>query len=157
MDKGKLREGLPCGSSIPEDAFLMVCVQANVGPRKLIPLMLRTFAKFVKEHPKAHLYLHSNVYSDIPQGYNIPALCKSFGISDHVSWPSSNPILEPASDEDLNRLYNAGDVYITNAIGEGFGLPVLEAQSAGIPVDLPRQLSGHRAGEGEGLARKVSR
>ena len=137
IDKDELRRELPCSTAIPDGAFLMVCVQANVGPRKLIPLMLRTFAKFVRAHPDAHLYLHSNVLSDIPQGYNIPEFVDAFGIKDHVHWPFSNPILEPASDEDLNKLYNAGDVYVTNAIGEGFGLPILEAQSAGIPIIAP--------------------
>ena len=37
-------------------------------------------------------------------------------------------------DEDLVKIYNLADVYVQPSLYEGFGLPVLEANAAGIPV-----------------------
>jgi len=37
-------------------------------------------------------------------------------------------------DEDLVKIYNLARVYIQPSLYEGFGLPVLEAQAAGVPV-----------------------
>src|SRR5690606_17951882 len=34
----------------------------------------------------------------------------------------------------LNKLYNAADVFILPSAGEGFGVPVIEAQASGCPV-----------------------
>jgi glycosyltransferase involved in cell wall biosynthesis len=37
-------------------------------------------------------------------------------------------------DEQVNLLYNAMDVHTLVTMGEGFGIPIIEAQSAGTPV-----------------------
>jgi glycosyltransferase involved in cell wall biosynthesis len=36
----------------------------------------------------------------------------------------------------MNELYNAADVFLLPSAGEGFGVPAIEAQSAGCPVIL---------------------
>ena len=38
------------------------------------------------------------------------------------------------SDVTMNNMYNSLDVYLSNSKGEGFGIPTIEAQSAGVPV-----------------------
>lgn len=128
-------------SPIPEGAFLMANVQANVGPRKQIPLLLKTFRLFASKHKDAHLYLHTNPYSESPNGYNLVALCEQFGIEDRVHYPMVTPILQQSTDAELNEVFNAADVYVTNSLAEGFGLPVLEAEAAGTPVIAPRNSS----------------
>jgi glycosyltransferase involved in cell wall biosynthesis len=149
-DKAELRKKLDCASPVPEDAFLFTFTGANFGGRKHIPLMLRTFARFASAHKDAHLYLHTNAYSDAPHGYDLPTLCDTLGIRDRVHWPTFDPILEPAEDEELCRLYNASDAYITDSVGEGFGLPVLEAMSSGLPAIAPMNSSMPELVDGKG-------
>ena len=144
------RSLLPCAVKIPEDCFLFVSTQANVGERKHIPLLMRTFRKFVDSHPDAHLYMHTNAESEVPQGFDLPTLTEQLGLTRNVHWPKLNPIIEPALDEDLNRIYNVGDVYLTNSVGEGFGLPVLESMSAGCPVIAPDNSSHTELVKGHG-------
>lgn len=45
------------------------------------------------------------------------------------------------SDEDLEDLYQAADVFVFPSLVEGFGLPVLEALARGIPVATSRRTS----------------
>jgi glycosyltransferase involved in cell wall biosynthesis len=40
----------------------------------------------------------------------------------------------PYSHEDMAKIYNAMDVLMNPAMGEGFGIPVLEAQACGVPA-----------------------
>ena len=136
--KSELRKQIQASPSIPEDRFLFLFVGANIGSRKLIPLLLRTFKKFSEEHSDAHLYIHTNAYARLGRGYDLPMLIDMLGLKDRVHLPTFNPILEGLSDEEMVKIYNAADVYVTNSCAEGFGLPVLEAQACGLPVIAPR-------------------
>jgi len=138
IPKEELRKNIEASPPIPEDCFLFIFIGANIGSRKLIPLLLRTFKKFVDIYPNAHLYLHTNSYARMGRGYDLPMLIDMLDLKKNVHLPTYNPILEGLSDEDMVKIYNAGDVYITNSIAEGFGLPVLEAQACGLPVITPR-------------------
>ncbi|MCO6387505.1 glycosyltransferase [Aliihoeflea sp. 40Bstr573] len=58
--------------------------------------------------------------------------------------------LERASDEFLEKIYGAGDALIAASEGEGFGLPLIEAAQAGLPIiarDIPvfREVAGNDA------------
>jgi len=148
-DKGSLRAGLDVAPPVPEDCFLFLFVGANIGPRKLIPLLMRTFARFARRHPDAHLLLHTNAYAE-QRGYDLLSLASEFGIQDRVHFPTMNPILEGKSDEEMVQIFNAADVYVTNSIAEGFGIPLLEAAACGIPAIAPRNSSQEELVEGHG-------
>ncbi len=53
---------------------------------------------------------------------------KQKGLSDRVILPGFVP------DEDLPLFYRAASLYVFPSLSEGFGLPLLEAQMAGLPV-----------------------
>ncbi|MFC1721639.1 glycosyltransferase family 4 protein [Patescibacteria group bacterium] len=53
---------------------------------------------------------------------------RSMGLSKRVVLPGFVP------DEDLAKLYRAASAYVFPSLSEGFGLPLLEAQMAGLPV-----------------------
>ncbi len=137
-DKNDLRELVSATANrpIPKDVFLFVNTAANYGARKHLPLLLETFARFIKDKP-AHLYLHTNFHMDAPAGYDLASLIDSLGISEHVSYPTYDPIIEPVEDVEFANLYNAADVYISNSVGEGFGMPVIESMACGIPAIAP--------------------
>ncbi|MCD8552442.1 glycosyltransferase [Seleniivibrio sp.] len=64
--------------------------------------------------------------------------------------------IEDASDEYLNRLYDASVCLLSASFGEGFGLPLIEAAQRGIPLlvrDIPvfREVAGGNAFYFEGL------
>jgi len=150
VDKGELRKEIEASPPIPDDCFLFTYVAANVGDRKKIPLLIRTFKRFAERNPDAHLYLHTNAYAGLGRGYDLPMYRAMLKLEKNVSFPTYNPILEAKTDEELCRIYNASDVYIHNSVAEGFGLPILEACSCGIPVIVGRNSSCVELAEGHG-------
>jgi len=126
---------------IPEDVVLYLNVSANWGERKNLPQLMITFKRLLEKYKKAMLYLYTNLKESCPQGYDLLALAKELGISDHILGPGFNPILDSVEDETLAELYAIADVYVSNAFGEGFGLPLLESMSCGVPCIAPANSS----------------
>lgn len=119
---------------IPRDAFFILFSGANYGERKLIPFLMMAFAEFVKRHPDAYLGLFTNPVIAYPRGYDLRGFADQLRIKGKVWFPKIDPILEPWSEEEMAELYSAADVMAHPSMGEGFGLPVAEAQSCGTPV-----------------------
>lgn len=119
----------------PECDHLSVIVAANKGypDRKAFQVQVRAWAKFAKDKPGARLYIHTEP-TPMYGGLDLPELCKSLGILDRVLFPDryKNFLGMPA--DYLALLYNAADVYLGATMSEGFGIPIVEAQSCGTPV-----------------------
>jgi glycosyltransferase involved in cell wall biosynthesis len=132
MDTSSARE-----KSFPKGAFVVGMVAANKGrpSRKGFPHALLAFAEFAKKHDNAFLYLHTQMDPGIGNGEDLPALINHLGIPmDRIRIGDQYAILhQPYSHEDMARIYSALDVLLNPSWGEGFGIPVLEAQSCGIP------------------------
>jgi glycosyltransferase involved in cell wall biosynthesis len=122
---------------VPKDAFLAVDMGANVGPRKLLPLEMATFSKFAKKHPDAHLYLQTNAYGP-PRGYNLISHRSVLGMENNIHFAKLDPIVFPAEDEELRRIFGGAQVFLHNAVAEGCGLPQREAMACGTPPIAPR-------------------
>jgi glycosyltransferase involved in cell wall biosynthesis len=123
---------------VPEDAFLVSMVAANKANglvhRKALAEQLMAFAMFRETHPDAYLYLHSEP-SPVFGGFNLPQLLKAVGLSDEfvrVLNSDVNRVGYPA--EFLAGVYSASDVMLQATYGEGFGVPVIEAQACGTRV-----------------------
>jgi glycosyltransferase involved in cell wall biosynthesis len=112
------------------DRFVVGCVARN-QPRKQFPILIEAFEEFSRRHPEAFLYLHT---APLDSGWDIPELLKQHGLTERAALPERADALGGCSDEDLNRLYNLMDVFALPTMGEGFGLPILEAMAAGTPV-----------------------
>lgn len=118
------------------DQFLVISVAANKGmpSRKNFAGMLEAFALFAADHPDALFYLHTEP-EGIWQGEPILQLARMYGIADKVILPPQYAIVcGMVSPTLMNHLYNAADVFMLLSRGEGFGIPIVEAQSAGCPV-----------------------
>jgi len=122
---------------VPEDAFLIINVGANVGERKQLPNLLLIFREFLKTHPDSYLYLYTNIGAQYPQGYDLAPFADELGILDHIRYPDFTPILDPVEDEELAKLYSAADLFVTTTLGEGFGMGILESMACGTPVIGP--------------------
>jgi len=136
IDKKEARKKL----ELPEDAFIVGTVAMNKGmpSRKCIPSMIQAFAKFREKHTDAIYYMHTQegVGNDGLGGVNIPELCNLVGLRYGKDVILTNPynMLLGYSDEIMATLYSAFDVHLLASMGEGFGVPIIEAQACGCPV-----------------------
>lgn len=118
---------------IPQSAFVVGIVAANQGvpSRKCWPEMVAAFAAFRERHDDALLYIHSALQPG-RNGVDLTRLCAS-----HKVYPLSSPQYNYAThfpEKAVAGLYNSFDVLLSASAGEGFGIPMIEAQACGTPV-----------------------
>lgn len=121
---------------IPEDAYVVGMVAQNKSgapSRKSFQQALEAFKIFSKDKPHAKLYLHT-IMDTIHQGMNIAEYCQRLGILDKIFYSLPYNYLYKYSMEDMAKLYSSFDVLLNPSMGEGFGIPIVEAQSCGVPV-----------------------
>lgn len=130
--------------------------------RKLYPDLFAAFRKFLdqSEDKRFYLYCHTS-YPDL--GWDIPELLQEHNLSSHVLFtyicnetgkffPSlfRGPIAQSPytgrwgatlsnvkrglNNQDLAKVYNFFDLYVQYANCEGFGIPMVEAASCGVPI-----------------------
>jgi len=137
---------------IPKDTSLLaVDVAANLGPRKLLPLLMRTWSRFVEKHREdpPHLILQTNPYAPL-RGYDLVALRSDLGMEELIHFPLFDPIVHPVRDEELRKILGSADIYVHNAEAEGFSLPMVEAMACATPPICPRNSSQTEHVEGGG-------
>lgn len=124
--------------NIPEDAFLVSMVQANKANglvhRKALAEQFLAFGMFRKDHPNSYLYIHSEP-SKVYGGFDIGRLLKNCGLDEScVIIADSNSLRVGYPQDFLAGIYTASDVLLACSYGEGFGVPVVEAQACGTRV-----------------------
>jgi len=125
---------------LPEDPwpgrFVVTIPNANKGSlpsRKAWGENLLAFSVFAKDHPEAMLYLHTEARS--PAGIDLMALVKACGLTpDQVKFVDQYEHRLGVPDRTMAGIYTRSDVLLSATAGEGFGLPVLEAQACGTRV-----------------------
>jgi glycosyltransferase involved in cell wall biosynthesis len=97
------------------------------------------------------------VNSNLAGGEDIPAILEGVGIpQERVLVADQYRVLfDPYGHESMAKIYSAMDVLLNPAMGEGFGVPVLEAQACGVPV-IVTDFSAMREVCGAGWAVKHS-
>jgi glycosyltransferase involved in cell wall biosynthesis len=133
--KPKMREIARKQIGLPQDCFIASIVAMNKGipPRKAWPQQLQAFSEFYKKHPDSRLYLHTLMTPEVG-GYNLWELAHSLGIQDAIIVPEQFQYIAGYPPEFIADIYNASDVLMSATMGEGFGIPILEAQACGTPV-----------------------
>jgi glycosyltransferase involved in cell wall biosynthesis len=94
--------------------------------RKDIATSIEIFFHLKKELPEAFLYIHSKA-NDV--GGNFMRYLDVWGLKKNEDYKvvSNLDVQNGVSEEKMNEIYNATDVLLSSAHGEGFGLPYLEA------------------------------
>jgi glycosyltransferase involved in cell wall biosynthesis len=122
---------------VPDDAFVVMISAANKGvtpPRKAWPEMFMAASFFMRDHPDAYLYVHTDRVGI--GGLDLQLLAKACGIpQDRLRWADAYALAAGRiTQDDLSAMYSAADVLLASSMGEGFGIPVMEAQASGTPV-----------------------
>lgn len=119
--------------ALPEKFLLYV---GTLQPRKNIPLLVEAYAEFKKEFPEFKLVLAGN-----RQAHNfdhkIEAVIKDKSVQDSVIFPGF------VAEADKKALFSLATVFIFPSLYEGFGVPILEAFAAGVPV-VASDIAPHR-------------
>lgn len=101
--------------------------------RKNIPMALDIFSEFAKDKEDVFLFLATNPNSQF--GNDIFTIIKNNNLINKVAVVKNVNYFSGVKDSQINLLYNMATVIINTSIGEGLGLPLLEAQAANcIPI-----------------------
>ena len=107
---------------LPENYLLFL---GTIEPRKNLVNVLKAFAKFKEKDKKMKLVVSGK------SGWkseNIPELIESLGIKDDIIFTGY------VDESDKVLIYKLAKIFLFPSIYEGFGMPILEAMAAGIPV-----------------------
>jgi glycosyltransferase involved in cell wall biosynthesis len=121
---------------LPHDAFVvgMVAMNKDPGDRKGFSEAFQAFAKFHANHPQAVLIVHNEPYG-IQGGIDLYDVARLAGVpSDAAVWTHQYAYRMGVPREKMAALYTAMDVLLSPSRGEGFCVPLVEAQACGTPV-----------------------
>jgi glycosyltransferase involved in cell wall biosynthesis len=124
-----------------EDVFVFGTVNRN-QVRKDFGSLIIGFAMFKHANqPNALLYLHCNPVDHM--GINIYRLCERVGlqVGKDVILPKEYSENKGCSLEELNKIYNSFDCFITTTTAEGWGLTITEAMATKTLVVCPKHTS----------------
>jgi len=124
-----------------EDVFVFGSVNRN-QVRKDLGSLIMGFAMFKHTtQANALLYLHCNPID--PMGINIYRLCDRVGleVGKDVILPKDYSENKGCSLEELNKIYNSFDCFITTTTAEGWGLTITEAMATKCLVICPKHTS----------------
>jgi len=124
-------------TQIPKGKFVVGMVAANKGnpSRKAFAEALLAFKHFHARHDDARLYLHTEMTGAV-DGVNLPALIDNVGLDRDVVLFADQYRMQlfPFSPQQMSHVFSSMDVLLAASCGEGFGIPVLEAQACGVPA-----------------------
>ena len=129
-----MREAL----GIDRDAFVVGHVGANKGrsSRKCIQETLQAFRIFSQRHENAVLYLHTIMDPNHAGGEAIGDMMVSLDLPEGSVLVADQyrQMFNPQPPRNMAAIYSTFDVLLNATAGEGFGIPIMEAQACGIPT-----------------------
>jgi spore maturation protein CgeB len=127
---------------LPKDVFLFTSLNKNIQ-RKRLDLLIIAFTKLIVRHPTKSLFLLIVADKGDRGGFSLfDIFARELKLHEASVDHYGNRLLITSKDtcyrdEDINLLYNCGDVGVSCADGEGFGLCTFEQMSLGIPQIVP--------------------
>jgi glycosyltransferase involved in cell wall biosynthesis len=104
--------------------------------RKLWPRTLEVFRRFAAGKHDVLLHIHCDPFDQAAATddyhYNLLADVQLLGLGSTTRFTNGMSICRGISPRRLASLYQAADVHLLTAFGEGFGMPTLQAAAAGV-------------------------
>ena len=128
--------------ALPDDMFLFLNVNRN-QPRKRYDILIMAFVELLVKYPTKPVHLLCICDRGEKGGWWLFELfARELKLRGVALEPYANRLIVTAQnmnfrDEDINMFYNAADVGITTADGEGWGLCQFEQMGVGIPQVVP--------------------
>lgn len=125
---------------VPDDAFVVMMNAMNKGSqvydRKGFGPALWSFGRWATNHPDAVLFLNTELRGGAGAAFDLRNLAQHAGIAEHqIAWVDQYLYrMNLISPEHLAAFYTAADVLLAPSMGEGFCVPLVEAQACGTPV-----------------------
>lgn len=132
LDKEMIRKRL----GIKDGTFLFGMVGANkeIPARKGFQEALDAYKLFIDNHPNERVGLYIHTLSPPIGKFPIMDYAKQIGVHDRVIVPDNYSALYKSPPDVIAQMMNAFDVLLQPSRTEGFGLPIVEAQSCGVPA-----------------------
>ncbi len=111
--------------------FVVGSVFRNQG-RKMPDRMYKSFSLFAKDVPEARLFLHTDP-QDMAQSFDTIQMLRDLNIL-HKTVFTGMKYWKGFNYSEMNDIYNTMDIFFLSTSGEGWGIPITEAMSAGIPT-----------------------
>lgn len=121
---------------VADEPFLvgMVAMNKDPGDRKGFNEAFAAFGAFHRRHPDSVLYVHSD-WKGMGTSFDLKELATACGIPAHaIKFPDTYAYQTGFSGEMMACIYTALDVLLAPSHGEGFCVPLVEAQACGTPV-----------------------
>src|SRR5512146_2041861 len=122
----------------PNDKWVVSTVAMNKGnpSRKNFPEMAQGFAAFHRKHPDTTWFIQALRGEGSNEMVNIPEMLNGMGLIEGQDWamPQQYQCALGYPPQYIADLYRASDAMMLVSAGEGFGIPLLEAQAVGCPV-----------------------
>ena len=114
-----------------DDYFIIGTVARN-QPRKMLDKTIEMFSLIAPKYPNARLFMHCDP-TDVASYFNMSELIARYNLENRVIFTGTK-YFKGLSWNSMNEIYNCMDVFLLTTTGEGFGVPLIEAMAAKVPV-----------------------
>lgn len=116
-----------------EGKFIIGTVGTNHSERKNWTTSLKAVKILADRHPNEIVYYcHTDPVDN--RGINLPSLQLKLDLGGIAFFPPRVKLISGIDVETMAQIYNTMDVFLLPTKGEGFGIPLMEAQASGVPI-----------------------
>ncbi len=129
-----------------QNKFVFLAIATNTGFEKNWQGMFYAYKVFLAKNPKAKkdtvLHCHTSPHHPGGASYDLELLGRMYGISENLRFIAGMNLNAGTPQEEIVKLYNASDCYVSATMGESFGLGLMEAMACGLPCIVPNNTTG---------------